>query len=92
MDSAFLNYLYTFVLGILGGLASGFGLRFSIGRRCTRLEWAVGDIQQRLANLQGRKAATQRWDREAQATQEFEALLTKGPTPRKRYDNDPLGE
>lgn len=92
MDSAFLNYLYSFVLGIVGGILSGYGLRFGIGRRCTRLEWAVGDIQQRLSNLQGRKAAVSRWEREAVTGQELEALLTKGTPPRKRYDNDPLGE
>lgn len=87
-----MSYLFNFGLGFLGGLIASFGLRFASARRCTRLEWAVSDLSQRLATLGGKKAATARWEREATLEQQFAELVPKTPATRRRYDNDPLGE
>lgn len=92
MDSALVEQLFTFVLGLAGGAVAGIGIRWASARRCTRLEWAVGDLQQRVGNLQGRKAATARWDRETTLEQEFSKMQATPAAPRRRYDNDPLGE
>jgi hypothetical protein len=92
MESAYFVVLVGFSSGVIGGLLAGFGLRWGSSRRCTRLEWAVSDIQQRLGSLHGQKASAKRWEKAATLEEEFKALQPI-PAPRKRqYDNDPLGE
>lgn len=92
MEAAFVTYFVQFCTGFLGGMAAGYGLRWASARRCARLEWAVGDIQQRLSGLHGKKAATARWEREADVEAQLAAMIPKATAPKRRYDNDPLGE
>ena len=84
------------VLSILGGALGGVGvclvaqLRFR--QRCTSLEWAVGDLQQRASSFKGKEMAEKRWKKNEVFEAEMAEAL-KGAAPvRKRYDNDPLGE
>jgi len=92
MGDAIYVLIGSLALGLVGGLLGGLGLRWRINRRCTQLEWALGDVQHRMGSLHGRKASTARWDQAEAFEKEMAQLLPKGPPPRKRYDNDPLGE
>lgn len=92
METAFFEFFVQFCAGFLGGLTAGYGLRWASSRRCARLEWAVGDIQGRLSGMQGKKAATARWEREADVEAQLAAMMTKPAAQKRRYDNDPLGE
>ena len=92
MESAFFAFAVQFCAGFLGGLTAGYGLRWASARRCARLEWAVGDIQGRLSGMHGKKAAEARWSRQEQFEHELLSAAKTPPAPRRRYDNDPLGE
>ncbi len=80
-----------FLGGSLGGglVASLFLARFS--RRCTSLEWAIGDLQERASTFKGREMADKRWKKD-EAFQKEMAQVLQAEAPRSRkYDNDPLG-
>lgn len=81
-----------FGLGFLGGLVSGLGLRWGIMTRCTRLEWAVGDLQGRVGTLHGKKASAARWEQKDQLDMELAQLMHRQTPARKKYDNDPQAE
>lgn len=42
--------------------------------------------------MHGKKAAQARWEREADVEAQLAAMVKSAPTPKRRYDNDPLGE
>lgn len=72
-------------LGYLGGALGS--IRFH--RRCTKLEYLVGDIEDRLNTVRAKTAAKAKWD---QKKWEDEALAHehREPATVKRFDNDPL--
>lgn len=72
---------------LLGGLIS-----WRLSRRCTSLEMAVGDLQQRVSSFKGREMSEKRWAKKDQETLEMAQILQNPPPSRRRYDNDPLGE
>jgi hypothetical protein len=76
--------------GSLGGglVASWFLYRFS--RRCTSLEWAVGDLQSRASSFKGREMADKRWKKAEMENEEMAQILKGAPAAPRRYDNDPL--
>ena len=82
----------SFLAGLLGGglVSTAFSAR--LRARCTTLEWAVGDLQDRASTFKGREMAEKRWKKNG----ELEAAMAQtlqGVSPKKRmYDNDPLGE
>lgn len=79
------------IAGITGGLvASAFLYRFA--RRCTNLEWAIGDLQARASTFKGKEMAEKRWEKQKNLEEEFAKLTPVVPAARRRYDNDPLGE
>lgn len=95
-DAIFL-YLTCIGLGSLGAALVTGSLLWRFGQRCTKLEWAVGDIQDRLSSFKGKELAAKRWDKRDQLEAQMEeALKTAAPAPvttsRRRYDNDPLGD
>lgn len=92
MDAAFYVLAGSLVLGYLGGLVAGIGFRMASARRCTRLEWAMGDVQARLATVQNRGKANSRWEKSDKEQLELAQLMQETPARTKRYDNDPLGE
>lgn len=76
---------------LTGGIvASAFIYRFS--RRCTQLEWAIGDLQSRASTFRGKEMAEKRWEKQKTLEEEFAKLPPMVAGTRKRYDNDPLGE
>jgi len=86
-----------FVLGVgaLGGSLGG-GLVASLiagrlYRRCTQLEWAVADLQDRASTFKGRDMAKKRWDKDEAMNTELARALQGAPAATRRYDNDPLG-
>jgi len=92
MEGAFYGLLEGLAAGLLGGLLGGLGLRWGISRRCTRIEWALGDLQQRVSSMHGKKASAARWEQTEAFEKEIAEMMPKGKPARKRYDNDPLGE
>jgi hypothetical protein len=85
------QYLLSMLTGaVMGGIvASAFIYRFA--RRCTNLEWAIGDLQSRASSFKGREMAEKRWDKQKKFEEEMAQFA--GPvTTKRRYDNDPLGE
>jgi hypothetical protein len=90
-----LDAVFMLVAGFLGGtlgggLAAGL-LIYRFSRRCTSLEWAIGDLQQRASTFKGREMADKRWKKDEAFQQEMaQALQADAPRSRK-YDNDPLG-
>ena len=91
MEAIFL-YTACFLLGLTGAALATGGLLWRFGQRCTKLEWALGDVEQRLSTFKGRDMAAKRWDKRDQLEMEMEAALKGSAPTRKRYDNDPLGE
>jgi len=91
MDTVYGMLSLGFLAGIFGGLLAGLGLRWGVIQRCTRLEWAVGDLQQRVSSMHGQKASRARWEKQTTLEEEFKALAPTAPATRRRYDNDPLG-
>lgn len=71
-------------------MIAGIGMRFGISRRCTRLEWAVADVQTRLGSLHGQKASQARWKADKTLEDEFQALQANQMPTKRRFDNDPL--
>jgi len=63
--------------------------RFS--RRCTQLEYALGDIQARLTSFKGKEMSEKRWAKERSTDAELASYLQTAPATRVKYDNDPLG-
>lgn len=81
-------------LGLLGGSLGGAlvaGLFFArTVRRCTQLEWAIGDLQERASTFKGREMADKRWKKAEAFDKEMAQVLQQAPAPRRKYDNDPL--
>jgi hypothetical protein len=91
MDAAYFVLGASFLSGLVGGGLAGLGFRAASNRRCSRLEWAVGDLQERFSTFKGQKASKARWDKEAQTDIELERLMHAPAAPTRKYDNDPLG-
>lgn len=72
---------------LLGGLIS-----WRLSRRCTNLEAALGDLQQRLSSFKGKEMSEKRWAKKEVEDLEMAKILQGPPASRRRYDNDPLGE
>jgi hypothetical protein len=83
------------VLGILGGTLGGAivaaALVGRLYRRCTTLEWAVADLQDRASTFKGREMAEKRWKKAENMDAELAQALRAPQTGSRRYDNDPLG-
>ena len=89
METALFSYVLPALLCTgIALLVSGFRtLQFH--RRCTKLEYLVGDIEDRLNKVRAKNAATAKWDLKKW---EDEALAHehREPAVAKRFDNDPL--
>lgn len=79
-------------LGLLGGTLGGLtvALVFSgrLYRRCTQLEWAVADLQDRASTFKGRDMAKKRWDKKEELDTAMAQALHTPPAASVRYDND----
>src|SRR5262249_44737169 len=73
------------------GAASFVGFWFFgvFSRRCTKLEWRVGDLEERSTKVAGRELANKRWAKDAEVEALMAQALHTANPPRKRYDNDP---
>jgi hypothetical protein len=90
-----MDAIIALVVGLLGGTLGG-GLvagLFSgrLYRRCTTLEWAVADLQDRASTFKGREMAEKRWKKAETLDNELAQALQRPPASSRRYDNDPLG-
>jgi hypothetical protein len=93
MQDAWLMFTLSFLAGLAGGLGGRVLVTSWISRRCTSLENAVGDLQQRQSSFKGKEMAATRWDKARKFDAEVEQLLQSVPEKKvRRYDNDPLGE
>jgi len=63
--------------------------RFS--QRCTKLEVAVGDLQDRALSVKGKEMSEKRWSKRDTEDLEMAKILQETPPIRRKYDNDPLG-
>jgi hypothetical protein len=86
---------FVLAMGFLSGLAGGFVstvlFTWRFLNRCTKLEWAVGDLQARLSTFKGRDMAEKRWSKKEAEDVEMAQILRQGPKQPLKYDNDPLG-
>lgn len=92
MWEAFIVLSSGFLIGgatvwLLGGLIS-----WRLSRRCTSLEMAVGDLQQRLSSFRGKEMSEKRWAKKEVEDLEMAKILQSPVGKPRRYDNDPLGE
>jgi len=93
MFEAFLPYLLTFVTSFITSALVTIFFLAALQRKCTKLEWSVGDLQDRVTTFKGRESAEKRWGKQAALDEAMAAAAMHPlPTARKRYDNDPLGE
>jgi hypothetical protein len=92
MDYAVWVYLACFLISVFGSTLCTLAFMAGFLRRCTKLEWALGDLQQRASTFRGREMADKRWTKEKQLDQEMASVLHATSSPRRKYDNDPLGE
>jgi hypothetical protein len=92
MQDALLTVFFSIVGPFLGGLGGSLVALMRIRQRCTSLEWAVGDLQQRASSFKGKEMAEKRWSKEKAFDAEMAQVLHGATPPRKRYDNDPLGD
>jgi hypothetical protein len=93
MQDAWFMFTLSFLAGLAGGLGGRVLVTSWISRRCTNLENAVGDLQQRQSSFKGKEMAKTRWEKADKFDAEVAQLLQTVPEKnRKRYDNDPLGE
>jgi hypothetical protein len=91
MQEAVLTYLFVFLIGLGSSWFVCMSFFWRFGRRCTNLEFAVSDLQERLKSTAGREMAKVRWDKDKQFQAEMAQMLQGQPPPRRKYDNDPLG-
>jgi len=86
--AAYLPHILTFGGSLAAALLVS-GLRlFAIERMCRRFGIRLSDMEERVLQLRGKKAAEARWDQEKWNA---EALRELAPTGKKsKYDNDPL--
>lgn len=91
MQEAFLALIIGFLGGALGGTLGRVLVTSWISRRCTNLENAVGDLQQRQSSFKGKEMADKRWTKEKAFTDEMAQVLQSVPAARRKFDNDPLG-
>lgn len=86
-------YPLMFVVGFVGGWIGTLAFSWRFSRRCTNLEFAIGDLQQRASTFKGKEMAEKRWSKEKAFDAEMAQLLQTTPaSPRRKFDNDPLGE
>jgi hypothetical protein len=77
--------------GTLGGLVVGGAYVWRLWRRCTTLEWAVADLQDRASTFKGREMAEKRWKKSETLEAELLSAMKAPQNGPRRYDNDPLG-
>lgn len=80
-----------FLGGTLGGAVAASLVFARFSRRCTSLEWAIGDLQERASTFKGREMADKRWKKAETFDKEMAQALQGAPAATRRYDNDPLG-
>lgn len=80
----------SFLGGTLGGGLAALLFAARLQRRCTQLEWAVADLQDRASTFKGRDMAKKRWDKAEETNNELARALQGAPAASRRYDNDPL--
>jgi len=80
-----------FLGGTLGGITLAGWYVSRLWRRCTTLEWAVADLQDRASTFRGRDMAEKRWEKARTSDAELAAALRSPVPTTRRYDNDPLG-
>jgi len=62
------------------------------GQRCTRLELALDELQSRALSIKGKEMSEKRWSKRDSDDVEMAQILKQGAPPRRKFDNDPLGE
>lgn len=86
-------FTLSFLAGCAGGFLGAMSFLYRFSRRCTSLEWAIGDLQQRASTFKGKEMADKRWSKEKTFDAEMAQILSgANPVGRKKFDNDPLGE
>ena len=87
--TAYFPHLLTFLLS-LGAAVLVSGLRtFAIERMCRRFGIRLSDMEERVLQLRGKKAAEARWEQEKWNAEALRELQPSGGK-KSRFDNDPL--
>jgi len=85
-------YLLSFVVSVFAAWFVCMSFFWRFGRRCTNLEFAVSDLQERAKSTAGREMAKTRWEKSKRFDEEMAQVLQGAESaPRRKYDNDPLG-
>lgn len=87
----FVQYLYPILVGLASGWIASATYFRRLLRRCTELEWAIGDLQQRASSFKGKELAEKRWSKEKAFDAEVAQMMQQPQASRRKYDNDPLG-
>jgi hypothetical protein len=91
MQDAILLYLACLLISIfVSFICTGLYMGW-FKRRCTSLEWAVGELQTKASSFKGKELAEKRWTKEKAFNAEMAQQLQMPVPPRRKYDNDPLG-
>jgi len=88
MEIAWANLLLAIGSSILAALAASGGLRWSISRRCYKLELQLLDLQNVVASMKGRDAADKRWGREKIIEDEIKKLKPPVKAAERQFAND----
>jgi hypothetical protein len=91
MQDAYLLFLACILLSIFVSFVSTSLYMGWFKRRCTSLEWAVGELQTKASSFRGKELAEKRWTKEKAFDAEMAQVLHAPAAPRRKYDNDPLG-
>jgi len=77
---------------IAGAVAGGLSTTWGVHRRALRLEYRVGDLEERMLTLGNREKSRKRWDREQSIEDELMSLSQSAAAPqrRARFSNDPV--
>ena len=87
--AAYFPHFLTFLLSLAAAfIVSGLRL-FAIERICRRFGIRLNDMEERVLQLRGKKAAEARWDLKSWESEAMKDLQTTNPGA-KRYDNDPI--
>jgi hypothetical protein len=91
MQDVFLLYLACFLISIFVSFVCTALYMAWFRRRCTQLEWAIGELQTKASSFRGKELAEKRWSKEKAFDAELAQHLQAAPVTRRKYDNDPLG-
>lgn len=91
MEVPYLTLAFELLIALGGAWFVCMSFFWRVGRRCTSLEFRVLDLEERTTKVAGRDLANKRWKNDKALADELVNATSHEHTPRRRFDNDPLG-